>query len=165
MKHILFVLLVVILFACAPAPTATPIPPTATPIPPTATSAPTLAPTATQVPTIAPTATTAPTIAPTATRPPATATQVAAAATAVPAPTFAPNAICANQDTLENLVACIVAKMPRRDTQGYTVPPANSLADFKQVAAQMLAGKCDDIALPASLAKIYSVANFKDKQN
>jgi hypothetical protein len=161
MKHFLFVLLVVILSACAPAPTATPVPSTATPILPTAT----IAPTATQVPTIAPTATTAPTIAPTATRPPATATQVAAAATAVPAPTFAPNAICANQDTLENLIACIVAKMPRRDTQGYTVPPANALADFKQVAAQMLAGKCDDIALPASLAKIYSVANFKDKQN
>ncbi len=165
MKHILILLsLLFILSACAPTPTATPIPPTptqvlptATRIPPTATLVPptaTLAPTATQVP---------PTVAPTATRivTPTTVT----ASTPLPAPTFAPTAMCSTQSSLETLIACVLAKMPRRDTQGYVAPPASLVNDFKLVAAQMLAGKCDDIALPASMTKIYSVATFTDKQN
>lgn len=164
MNRIALVLLIVLLSACAPTPTATPVPPPPTQVPPTATRIP---PTATPVPptaTLAPTATQVPpTTAPTATRI-VTPTTVAAA-TAVPAPTFAPNAVCATQGTLEQLIACVLAKMPRRDTQGYVAPPANLVADFKPVAAQMLAGKCDDIALPASMAKIYSIATFTDKQN
>lgn len=62
-------LVLIILAACAPAPTATPVPPMATPVPPT------VAPT--QAPTTAPT--TAPTVAPTATVVPPTATSVPAA--------------------------------------------------------------------------------------
>jgi hypothetical protein len=160
-KHILIFLSLwfVLLVACAPTPvptvpppTATPVPPTATPIPPTATLVP---PTATPVP---PTATPVP---PTATRPPATATptQVAAAS---PVPTFAPNAVCASTGSLEDLIACITSKMPRRETQGFIVPDANAQADWKQVAAQMLAGKCDDITLPTSIKNIYTVGTFKD---
>ena len=138
MKRVLISLsLLFVLSACAPTPTVTPIPPTATPVPPT------LAPTATRAVTPTPVAVVSP----------------------APAPTFAPNAVCAKTNALEELIACVLAKMPRRDTQGYVAPPANLAGDFKQVATQMLAGKCDDIALPASMAKIYSVATFTDKQN
>ncbi|MBI5305866.1 MAG: hypothetical protein HY868_27305 [Chloroflexi bacterium] len=162
MNRITITLLIVLLAACAPTPTATPVPPTATQVPPTATRVP---PTATQVP---PTATTVPTVAPTATQVSPTVTRVVTPTTvaaASPAPTFAPNAVCATQGTLEELIACVVAKMPRRDTQGFSVPSDTALSDWKQVAAQMLAGKCDDIKLPALLDKIYSVATFKDKAN
>ena len=77
-RFIVFTLLLAALAlgACAPAPTATPVPPTAAP-----TVAPTTAPTAPTAPTattVAPTATTAPTVAPTATTAPTAAPTVAA---------------------------------------------------------------------------------------
>ncbi|MBI4785838.1 MAG: extracellular solute-binding protein [Chloroflexi bacterium] len=100
---LLTLLVLVVLAACAPAPTS--VPPTAAPVatavPPTkapeptkavaATAAPTSAPAATTAPTSAPAATTAPT-GPTATRPPATATSTPRP----PAVTAAPGAVKIN---------------------------------------------------------------------
>lgn len=94
-------------------------------------------------------------------------------ATAIPSPTTAAspqtavakaNPLCPTAAMLEDLVACITLKMPRRDSNGYAVPSVAVLDDARQIAAQMLAGRCDDIAL-ASLKNNYSVASFTDKGN
>ncbi|MCI0476841.1 MAG: hypothetical protein L0Y55_11380, partial [Anaerolineales bacterium] len=63
------------------------------------------------------------------------------------------------------LGACITAKMPRKETSGYVVPIKQVQDAWKQVTAQMLAGKCDDIALPENLKGAYTIGAFKDKQN
>ncbi|MEW5721091.1 MAG: hypothetical protein AB1817_20870, partial [Chloroflexota bacterium] len=68
-------------------------------------------------------------------------------------------------NTLEELGACVVAKMPRRDTSGYVVPIKQVQDAWKQVTAQMLAGKCNDIVLPESLKIAYIIGSFRDKQN
>jgi len=143
-------LMLVVVVACAPTPTATPVPPTTTVAAPTATRVP---PTATPVP---PSPTTVP---PTATRA-ATVSPTAAAATKAPT-----GADCMATNTLEELVACVTAKMPRADTNAFVQPNNATLKDWKQVAVQMLAGKCDDIAVSASLKNIYTVGTFKDKSN
>ena len=154
MKRIaIFLLFVLVLAACAPTPTATPVPPPATRVPPTATAVPPTA-TATAVP---PTATVVPPTA-TATRPASTATTVASSASSA-------SGNCVTANTLEDFIVCVMAKMPRRDTQGFVVPSDAVLNDWKQVASQMLAGKCSDIALPASLKNVYTVNAFTDKQN
>jgi hypothetical protein len=148
-------LMLVVVVACAPTPTATPVPPTATRVPPTATAVP-----------VSPTP-----VPPTATIPAPTATRVPATPTPplLPSPTRggvggeAPS--CAASNTLEELGACITAKMPRRDTGGYVVPLKQVQDAWKQVTAQMLAGKCDDIALPENLKIAYTVGTFTDKQN
>lgn len=142
-------LMIVVIVACAPAPTATPVPPTATSVPPTATSVP---PTVTPVP-------------PTATIPVPTATRVPPTATVAAVTKPALSANCAASNTLEELGACIAAKMPRRDTGGYVVPLKQVQEAWKQVTAQMLAGKCDDIVLPDNLKIAYTVGTFTDKQN
>ena len=120
--------MLIVIVACAPTPTATPVPSTATPVPPTAT------------------------------RVPATPTVAAATKAAV-------SADCMATNTLEELVACVVVKMPRADTHAFVPPDNATLKDWKQVAAQMLAGECNDIALPVSLRNIYTVGIFKDKSN
>lgn len=142
-------LLVGLLVACAPAPTATPVPPTATRVPPTATAVP---------PSPTP-------ISPTATIPAPTATRVPVTPTVAAATKAATNADCAAANTLEELGACVAAKMPRRDTGGYVVPLKQVQDAWKQVTAQMLAGKCNDIALPENLKIAYTVGAFTDKQN
>jgi hypothetical protein len=142
-------LLSIVIVACAPTPTVTPMPPTATRVPPTATPVP---PSPTPVP-------------PTATIPAPTATRVSATPTVAVATKAATSADCMATNTLEELGACIVAKMPRRDTNGYVVPLKQVQDAWKQVTAQMLAGKCDDIALPEHLKMAYTVGTFTDKQN
>jgi hypothetical protein len=72
------------------------------------------------------------------------------------------NVNCAANNTLEELIACVVAKIPHRDTNGFVMPDNTALADWKQVAAQMLAGKCDDIPLPATLKNAYTLGVFKE---
>jgi hypothetical protein len=103
---------------------------------------------------------------PTATIAAPTATRAATAApTAAVATKAVASADCAATNTLEELGACIVAKMPRRDTSGYVVPIKAVQESWKQVTAQMLAGKCNDIALPENLKGAYTIGAFKDKQN
>lgn len=131
---LLGVLLLSAIAACAPAPTATPLPPTAIPSPTPA------------LPTVT-------VVWPPATRVPAT------------PPVAAPRADCAATNTLEELGACIVAKMPRRDTGGYVVPTKQVQDAWKQVTTQMLVGKCDDIVLPEHLKIAYTLGTFTDKQN
>jgi len=125
-------LMSIAIVACAPTPTATPVPSTATRVPSTATP---VLPSPTPVP-------------PTVTIPAPTVTRVPATPTLAAATKAATSADCAATNTLEELGACIVAKMPRRDTNGYVVPLKQVQDAWKQVTAQMLAGRCDDIALP-----------------
>jgi len=103
---------------------------------------------------------------PTATPVPPTATRAAIASpTAAAATKAATGADCAASNTLEQLGACITAKMPRKDTNGYVVPTKATQDAWKQVVAQMLAGKCDDIALPEPLKSAYTIGAFNGKEN
>lgn len=70
----------------------------------------------------------------------------------------------ATSTTLEGLAACVVAAIPRSG-QGWVPPDAAALDDWRAVAGAMLAGRCDDIELPASLAGFYSVGSFTDASN
>ncbi len=70
----------------------------------------------------------------------------------------------ATSTTLEQLAACIVAAIPRAG-QGWVPPDPTALEDWRGVAAAMLAGGCDDIELPASLAGFYSIGSFTDTSN
>ena len=62
--------------------------------------------------------------------------------------------------SLDNLVACIVAHMPGKNTNGFVVPDAATLGDWQNVVNQMLGNQCD-IPLPASLSG-YSNFTFLD---
>ncbi len=92
-----------------------------------------------------------------------TATLIPPTTTAIPTPRAI--ALCPAATKLEDLVACATAAMPRRDSNGYAAPSVEIQKDWKSVAAQMLAGQCDDIRLPASLAPVYFVGAFRDREN
>ena len=126
---VLFSLPLIVLAACTPTSTPTPLPPTATIAAPTATRAAIASPTA------------------------AAATKAAASAD------------CAASNTLEELGACVTAKMPRKDSNGYVMPTKATQDAWKQIAAQMLSGKCEDIVLPEQLKIAYTIGAFTDKQN
>ncbi|MBI3537829.1 MAG: hypothetical protein HY070_09760 [Chloroflexi bacterium] len=85
-------------------------------------------------------------------------------------PTFAPtraakiNPLCATA-TLEDLIKCIATAMPKLNSNAYVVPNNSTLKDWETVVAQMLAGKCDEIILPATLQSAYLIYTFTDKGN
>ena len=85
--------------------------------------------------------------------------------TASPTAVAATSADCAATNTLEELGACVTAKMPRKDSRGYVMPTRAMQEAWKQIVAQMLVGKCNDIALPENLKSAYSLGTFTDKQN
>jgi hypothetical protein len=72
---------------------------------------------------------------------------------------------CPDAGTLEELVTCIAGHMPDLDSEGFVVPSDAVLGDWSVVVAQMLGGRCDDIALPSSLSPAYSVGAFVDGDN
>ena len=66
--------------------------------------------------------------------------------------------------TLEELITCAKSGMPRKNSQGYVVPTPDEQADWSGVTWAMLNGSCENIILPASLARSYSIAKFLDRQ-
>jgi hypothetical protein len=77
------------------------------------------------------------------------------------APTL--SATCPAARTLEALVACLAGKLVGKNSEGYLVPDAAALADFRAVAAQMANGPCSAVALPAGLRASFTVEVFRDR--
>src|SRR5262245_36747076 len=71
---------------------------------------------------------------------------------------------CSSSMTLDSLVECIRAHMPRADSDGYVPPTPSQRADWRIVANQMLQGSCD-FAVPNSLNEIMQVKTFTDRRN
>ena len=69
---------------------------------------------------------------------------------------------CASQSSLKRFVTCIHNAMPPRDSNDYVFPSATAIADYGNVVAQMLAGQCSSIVLPASLDPYYRVTQYVD---
>ncbi len=83
----------------------------------------------------------------------------------VPTVSAAQTLDCPTATTLEALVACIAAQMPGEDVETVSIPTTAQQADWDTLVTQMLAGQCDGIVLPASLAGIYTVKTFTDADN
>jgi hypothetical protein len=71
---------------------------------------------------------------------------------------------CASSMTLESLVTCIRAQMPKSGSDGYVAPTPTQRADWRTVVNQMLQGSCD-FAVPASLNGIVQVKTLTDTSN
>jgi hypothetical protein len=73
-----------------------------------------------------------------------------------------PATTCPAAGTLEELAICIAGHMPDEGSEGFVVPGDDVRSDWSVVVREMLAGRCDDIALPSSLASVYSIRTFVD---
>ena len=71
---------------------------------------------------------------------------------------------CPSSMTLDALVKCILAQMPRAESNGYVAPTPSERADWRIVVNQMLQGPCD-FAVPVSLNGIMQVRTFTDTGN
>ena len=71
---------------------------------------------------------------------------------------------CPSSMTLDRLVECIRAQMPRAESNGYVAPTPSQRADWRIVVNQMLQGSCD-FAVPVSLNGIMQVKTFTDTGN
>jgi hypothetical protein len=71
---------------------------------------------------------------------------------------------CPSSMTLDTLVECIRAQMPRVDSNRYVAPTPSQRADWRLVVNQMLQGSCD-FAVPVSLNGIMQVRTFTDTGN
>jgi hypothetical protein len=69
---------------------------------------------------------------------------------------------CPGAITLEDLITCIIAQMPKAGSQGFVVPDDTVRDDWRGVVAQMLLGFCEDVALPDSLRDAYVIRWFND---
>lgn len=72
---------------------------------------------------------------------------------------------CPNATTLEEIVQCLVGRMPGKDTNGFILPTATEMDDWESVVEAMLDGGCELIALPASLSGLYEISEFTDADN
>lgn len=88
---------------------------------------------------------------------------LALAAVVFGGPARAASLDCLDAPTLEALITCVKDGMPRKN-QGYVVPTPAEQADWSGVAWAMLNGSCDNIILPASLARSYSIAKVLDRE-
>lgn len=87
---------------------------------------------------------------------------LALVAVVIGGPARAASLDCLDAPTLEALITCVKDGMPRK-SQGYVVPTPAEQADWSGVAWAMLNGSCDNIILPASLARSYSIAKVLDR--
>ena len=71
---------------------------------------------------------------------------------------------CPSSMTLDALVKCILAQMPRAESNGYVAPTPSERADWRIVVNQMLQGPCD-FPVPVSLNGIMQVRTFTDTGN
>ena len=71
---------------------------------------------------------------------------------------------CPSSMTLDTLVECIRAQMPRVGSNRYVAPTPSQRADWRLVVNQMLQGSCD-FAVPVSLNGIMQVKTFTDTGN
>ncbi len=179
----LFVLTIVAIAGCAPAPTATPVP-TAVPTkaaPPTAAALPTAVP-PTTAPTAAPTAapTVAPTTAPTAAPTVAPTTAATAAATVAPtkaattaatsAPTTAATAASASGASPTKAAAAGAATLaPMKETPALPTGTAKSADDLLEVTPEqlkaMIEGGADIVVVDAQSAAEYALGHVKGAVN
>ena len=63
--------------------------------------------------------------------------------------------------TLENVVACVIRKMPKKGSGGYTAPSHEEGDAFKTVILEMLNGNCSN-QLPVEIRDIYRRGKFID---
>jgi hypothetical protein len=71
---------------------------------------------------------------------------------------------CPSSMTLDALVTCIRAQMPRAASNGYVAPTPSQRADWRILVNRMLQGSCD-FAVPLSLDGIVQVRTFTDTGN
>jgi hypothetical protein len=71
---------------------------------------------------------------------------------------------CPASATLDLLVTCIRAQMPKSASNGYVAPTPSQRADWRIVVNQITRGACD-FAVPASLNGIVQVRTFTDAGN
>jgi hypothetical protein len=76
-----------------------------------------------------------------------------------------PARLCDEAATLEQLAICIAGHMPDEGSEGFVVPGDDVRSDWSVVVREMLGGRCDDIALPSSLASVYALYTFVDGDN
>jgi hypothetical protein len=69
---------------------------------------------------------------------------------------------CRDAAGLEELVTCVVERMPNRGSRTVEPSSAKTLAAVRAAARSMLDGRCDSGALPASLAGAFTLAPFRD---
>ena len=82
-----------------------------------------------------------------------------------PEPARAADLDCAaSSATLDELITCVKAGMPRKHSQGFSVPTPDEQADWRTVAWAMLNGSCENVILPASLAESYRITKFLDRR-
>ncbi|HVM44345.1 MAG TPA: hypothetical protein VM582_00315 [Candidatus Thermoplasmatota archaeon] len=67
---------------------------------------------------------------------------------------------CAREASVEALVACLAARMPRAGA-GYVPPDAQARAEWRVLVASMLRGACADAALGPALSGVYRVVPFR----
>jgi hypothetical protein len=80
---------------------------------------------------------------------------------ATPAP--ASDLSCSQAANLDELIDCVVARMPAASgPDGFAVPDATALDDWRAVNTEMLAGRCEDIALPDRLRPAYVIKTIAD---
>ncbi len=69
---------------------------------------------------------------------------------------------CRDAAGLEELVTCVVERMPNRGSRKVEPANAKTLAAIRAAARAMLGGRCDPGALPISLAGAFTLAPFRD---
>lgn len=88
---------------------------------------------------------------------------VIAAAVLVPSPApVAERHPCMEHSTLEDVVACVAARMPGRDDGSLPDPAPAERGAWKTLVQRVLDGACGPGARPSALADVYEVAPFRD---
>lgn len=74
----------------------------------------------------------------------------------------APSNPCLSESTIETLVACLKAELPRRGTEGYIDPSDGEYDAWKQVGRTIHEGSCSEQDLRGPLSKKYQISDFRD---